>query len=98
MAKIIPDAKIILRSKDSYNEFYLLKLRLEGDLLSNNVNSFVEDEQSESDSNSEADTVEKEKTVLVSLEHARLHTIEAGEVCKVCKKKRRLAMEEKDFS
>ena len=79
------NVKIWRPSKDACNKRYLFKSHLIDDRINENTNSFQEDEQIESDSNSEAKTVEKEKRILVDLEHMQLHVAEVREAREFCK-------------
>lgn len=56
-----------------------------------------DNDQSESDSNSEAETIEKENTFLANLDHMQLHVVEAGEMRKLRKEKNMLSIETKYF-
>ena len=50
-----------------------------------NIDSLQEHNQSESDSDNEAETTGKEKIDLASLDHMRLHIAEEGEMREFCK-------------
>ena len=66
--------------------------------MSDNVNSFQEYDKRERDIDSDAETEEKEKTVISNMEHMRLHVLELGQTHKCCKEKNKIRNRNKIFS